>query len=43
VVRYFQVKECGADACTADNDGATPVWIAARKGQTETLRALVQE
>jgi len=37
------VQECGADASTADNDGWTPVSIAALNGHTATLRALVQE
>ena len=43
VVRYFQVNECGADASTAKNDGATPVWIAAQNGHSATVWALVQE
>ena len=36
------VKECGADASTADKAGHTPVWIAGDCGLTETVLALVQ-
>jgi hypothetical protein len=37
------VQECGADASTADNDGSTPVLIAALNGHAETVRMLVKE
>jgi len=43
-VWYFKVKECGADASTANKNGASPVWIAvAQNGHSATMRALVQE
>ena len=37
------VKECGANATTADNTGTNPVWAAASSGHTATVRAVVQE
>ncbi len=37
------MQECGADASTANKNGATAVFIAAENGHTATLRALVQE
>ena len=43
MLRYFQVKECGADASTANKNGWTPVFMAAQNGHTETVRMLVQE
>jgi hypothetical protein len=36
------VKECGADANTANENGVTPIYVAACQGHTETVRALVQ-
>jgi hypothetical protein len=37
------VKEFGADPNTATIDGTTPVYLAAEKGLTETVRTLVQD
>jgi hypothetical protein len=37
------VRECGADASTADKNGQTPVWMAALQGHTKTVRALVKQ
>ena len=37
------MKECGADASTANMNGTTPVWVAAWYGHAETVRALVQQ
>ena len=37
------MQECGDDARTAKNDGATAVFVASQNGQTETVRALVLE
>jgi hypothetical protein len=43
VVRYFQVKKCGAEAGTPNKNGDTPVYISAKNGHTDTVRALVSE
>ena len=40
---YFQVKKCGAEAGTPNKNGDTPVYISAKNGHTDTVRALVQE